>query len=203
MGQISRRRFLQAIAVCSGALAVQAALVPHASGRDSEVSEDGTLFLEGEVLALDGLQHTVVINERGQAPVTLQVSSDTRIWKGGVTELNSLEFGDFSYVRALPGPDGTFEATKIWANIANLIGTVAAAETEGFQLLIDGYAREEPGSLITVRYRSGMILNDTPGLTPNLSVGQPVQALGVVEKDGTLSATRMWTPEEPFPAVIP
>jgi hypothetical protein len=197
MTRITRRRFLQSIALGSGALITQMALEPARMlvGPGDQNVEDRTIFLEGDISTVDLSQGTLVINERGEVPVRLRISSSTRIWKGEVTDLAALEPGDFLYLRALPEPDGTFIATKIWANIANLMGTVSALENNGFQLRIDGHVHEGVERLITVRFRAGLVVNDNPGITPALHPGQPVQVLGVVEKDGTLSATRIWVGE--------
>lgn len=197
MARITRRRFLQHIALGSGALAARMAFEPaHVlAGQTDQPSGDGTIFLEGDIVTVDQVRGTLVINERGEAPVTLRVPGSTRIWKGEVTDLAALEPGDFLYLRALPDPDGTFTTTKIWANIANLMGTVAIVEAGGFQLRIDSHAHEGPERLIAVRFRPGIVVNDASGPAPSLRPGQPVQVLGVVEQDGTLSATRMWVAE--------
>ena len=197
MARITRRRFLQTIALSSGSLAARMAFEPaHVlAGQTDQSSGDGTIFLEGDIINIDLGQSRLILNERGEAPVILRISGDTRIWKGEVTDLAALEPGDFLYLRALPEPDGTFTATKIWANIANLMGTVSAVENDGFQLRIDGHAHEGPERLITVRFRVGLVVNDKPAVTPALHPGQPVQVLGVIERDGTLKATRMWVAE--------
>ncbi|WP_376789651.1 DUF5666 domain-containing protein [Thermoflexus sp.] len=197
MTRVTRRQFLQGIALGSGALAARLALEPaHVlAGQEDQAMGDGTIFLEGEIITVDLTQGTLVINERGEVAVTLRVSGSTRIWKGEVTDLAALEPGDFLYLRALPEPDGTFTAAKIWANIANLMGTVNALESNGFELRIDGHAHTGPERRIVVRFHPGMVVNDNPVVTPSLRPGQPVQVLGVMERDGTLKATRMWVAE--------
>lgn len=197
MARMTRRRFLQTVALSSGALAVQMALgrADILAGQTNQASRDGTIFLQGDIITVDRVQGTLVINERGEAPVTLRVSGSTRIWKGEVTDLAALEPGDFLYLRALPEPDGTFTATKIWANIANLRGTVAVVEAEGFQLQMNGPIPEWCPEYLAVRFRPGMVVNDGSRLVPKLRPGQPVQVLGLVERDGAISATRMWVAE--------
>lgn len=197
MTRITRRRFLQNIALGSGALAARMALEPaHVlAGQGDQTAGDETIFLEGEIIAVDLAQSTLIINERGEAPVSLWISSNTRIWKGEVTDLAALEPGDFLYLRALPEPDRTFTATKIWANIVNLMGTVSAVESGGFQLRIDGHPHGGSERIIAVRFRPDLLVNDVPGPAPDLRPGQPVQALGVIEQDGSLAATRMWVVE--------
>lgn len=197
MTRITRRRFLQTIALGSGTLVAQTALDPsHTLAQTANRTlGDGTIFLEGDIVTIDRAQSTLVINERGETPVTLRVSGDTRIWKGEVTNLAALEPGDFLYLRALPEPDSTFTATKVWANIANLMGTVDTVEQGGFQLRIDGHPHGSPERIIAVRFRPDMLVNDAPGPAPDLRPGQPVQALGVIEQDGSLAATRMWVAE--------
>ncbi|GBD08810.1 hypothetical protein HRbin22_01052 [Candidatus Thermoflexus japonica] len=197
MTRITRRQFLRNIALGSGALASQIVFEPARmlTGSEDQSVGDGTIFLEGDIIAVDPDRGMLVINERGGAPVNLRVSSSTRIWKGEVTDLTALELGDFLYLRALPGLDGTFTATKIWANIVNLMGTVSAVENGGFQLRIDGHAHEGPERPITVRFHPSLVVNDNPTVTPALRVGQSVQVLGVIERDGVLKATRMWVAE--------
>lgn len=197
MTRITRRRFLQSIALGSGALVAQIAFESARvlAGSRDQSADDGTIFMEGDIIAVDLARSMLVINERGETLVNLRVVSSTRIWKGKVTDLVALEPGDFLYLRALPEPDGTFTATKIWANIANLMGTVSAVENGGFQLRIDGHAHEGQERLITVRFHPDLVVNDNPVVTPALQPGQPVQVLGVVERDGVLKATRMWVAE--------
>jgi len=197
MTRITRRQFLQGIVLGSGALAARVAFEPAyaLAGQESQVAGDGTIFLEGEIITIDLAQDTLVINERGDVPVTVRVWGGTRIWKGEVTDLAALEPGDFLYLRAMPEPDGTFTATKIWANIANLMGTVNAVKHDGFELRIDGHAHTGPERRIVVRFHPNMLINDNPGGTPRLRPGQPVQVLGVIERDGTLKATRIWVAE--------
>lgn len=198
MTRITRRQFLQSIVLGSGALAARIGFEPIyvLAGREFRAAGDGTIFLEGEIIAIDPAQGTLVINERGEVPVTLWVLDNTRIWKGEVTDLAALEPGDFLYLRARPEPDGRFIATKIWANIVNLIGTVNVVENNGFELRIDGHAHTGPERRIVVRFHPNMVVNDNPWAAPKLRPGQPVQVLGVIERDGTLKATRMWVMEQ-------
>lgn len=197
MPSVTRRRFLQTVALESGVAAAQTALNPTTvlAGWGQQPAEDNTLFIQGEIVTINLASRIFVLNEQSDTPVTIEVSKDARIWKGEVTELTSLAIGDFLFLRALPKSDGTFSAVKIWANIFNLMGTVAAIDAGGFQLQIEGNGTADKNRLIAARFRQNMTVNDESRNLPSLKAGQPVQVLGVVENDGTLGVTRLWTTE--------
>lgn len=195
MKDVTRRRFLQAVALGTGALASGVTIDPRHALADNgiQASKDGTIFLEGKVVSVSAAEASVTIRERGEALVDIRTSPETRIWKGEVTDLKVLQPEDFVYVRAFPDEtDDSLTATKVWANIANLRGIVDTVAQDGFQLR---YGRDAE-HLIPVRYRSNLEVNGNAGTVPDVHAGQFVHVVGELKRDGTLHATRLWTPKE-------
>lgn len=155
-----------------------------ASGK----SKGETTFLGGTVSRVE--KDRLIIESR-QLVSTLYITDDTRLWKGKVVSLNQIELGDKIFARAIPRAGGEFTATKVWVNIGNVYGVLVEKKDSILVLRIGG---PDSKSVLTVHIDADTLLNEVRGVDLSaLSLGQPMQALGVYQRDNSLLATRLWT----------
>lgn len=200
-----RRSFLRQIAVGLGLIGINAT-APVTTGS-SVVSaqtitaenlneDDSDEFFEGRIAKVEPDRLVV---ETPDKTISLSVTSQTQLWKGSFKELRDagVEVGDFCYARALPVDttnDATnFVATKIWVNIVNLYGVVQ--DIQGNKIQLGFPAKSQPmQQALTVHFDADTLLNEAARIDVTaLKADQPIQVVGVYQKDGSVKATRLWT----------
>jgi len=125
------------------------------------------------------------------APVTIYPSNDLLVWKGSESEdFSGLRAGDNLYLTGQIDPSGKLLASRIWANIVNISGTVMSVSGSGFQIV-----SSKPGTnlkaSVGVAWRSDTIINEAKMTTRDVQAGMSAQVIGLVVNDGSIHATRV------------
>ena len=188
MTDLSRRKFLKQAVVATGALVMTPAKKPRLHNEKlPQVSSpyDEATFIDAFVTQVKGNQISV---RNGAFVAELFVSDRTRLWKGEVTSIEVVEPGDHVYALGLPREPLGFDALKIWVNIANLYGKVVEHRPGGFTLLV---GPEGHSTMVNVVVTRRTLFNEVAGADFSaLASGQPVQVVGVAQRDRVLVATR-------------
>jgi hypothetical protein len=205
MNRFVRRSFLRQIAVGLGLVGINTTM-PATTGSSVVYAQTITVedlnkddieqFFEGKIVKAEPDRLVVATPDK---TVTLLVTPQTQLWKGGFKEIRNagIEVGDFCYARALP-LDATidainFAATRIWVNIVNLHGVARDIQSNNIQLAFPATAQQTRQTL-TVYFDSDTLLNEVPRIDATaFKANQLLQVVGVYQKDGSVRATRLWT----------
>ncbi len=129
-----------------------------------------------------------MITSSAFAALIVNLSQRSTIWKEVDTHADSIQVGDFLYVKGDRQADGSIDALAIWANIGWHRGVVTSVDGGSFR--VDG-----AGGRVTHLTPNTVLFN---GGAPNstytlpISPGQHVEALGMFVAGGHLRATRVW-----------
>lgn len=150
-------------------------------------------YRDGTVLSVSGDQ--VVLQTKSRGNVSLQLSSATRIWKGGWNSGLPINVGD--HVDAWGTPNGTgLNVEKMWVNIVNLMGKITSlTSTSGSPQL--NFADGRTGNQVVQINQNTIVDQGTKPETTygsgtvSLQTGQLMQIIGLLLSDGTVQATRL------------
>jgi len=201
MRNLDRREFLKRIALLSGVAAGADLLYQGswlAGGTKAQISRADSIFVQGVISAVnaDNLEVEAITEETTQT-LTIYISDATYLWKGEATTLQEVEPGDFVYCRGLPLIEGGLIAVKLWVNIANVYGRIQEIKDNTLQLQVFRHGAHPTDKIATVRLDNKTLVNEQKGRsTSTFNNGQYIQVVGVVQRDKSLKAVRVFFSEE-------
>lgn len=139
------------------------------------------------------------VDPRSKQPVVIKVSPKFVLWKGTRSNnLSPLIQGDLIFATLELQPDGSFQATEIYANLFNRYGRILNLKGSNFTLFVakSGVHPErainiivEPNTIIHLDGKKGTGGN---GTISNLESGRFAQVIGVELPDSHVQATRIY-----------
>jgi hypothetical protein len=146
-------------------------------------------FASGRVLARTAFG--MVVASGGSAQRVIHVDSSTQVWKEHSVSFAAIERDDFVDVAGIPHQAGSLIARQVWANIIRFGGEVIQAGTDSLTI------RSANGVIATIFYSADLEVIADDG-TPHpqgkkaIRRGRTVGGVGVLLKDGSRRATRVW-----------
>jgi len=174
-------------AACSGAGNGPA---PTPTPSVSTRSLGGETFIDGVVVAVGEGKLTVhPIDDREGPPFQLQVTGETRIWKGLDVGMSEVEIGDRAFVKARELEAGGLQALTVYLNLVRASGKIVYRH--GDTMVIQGTPEISPHTDVAViRAQASTIFEG--GGRDDLEVGRGVDVIGVQTSDGSITATRIF-----------
>lgn len=122
-------------------------------------------------------------------PITVRITSSTRIWKGeDGMDISVIRPGDEVSMRGVVEADGTFVPTEMWVNIVSLDGIIGSLNGDTVTVLL--VRNESATETKQVRLTNNTLSQTTPLKKEDIQAGRPVRVIGLALQDGTILATR-------------
>ncbi|NJN94133.1 MAG: twin-arginine translocation signal domain-containing protein [Anaerolineales bacterium] len=196
MSSVTRRDFLKSVALGGGTLV----FIPIAKNfpvifpdepNQSAPLED--IFIEGIVGELKENELQVKDDKDDKIKYTIRITPSTRLWKGDLTTLDKVETGDFLYGLGTLVENGVIEVKKLWVNIVNFyVKATFDSDTwlNGQLLTLDGSPTE---NFFKIEIDDKTVVNESPGQKLVLGPDGLIQIIGLMRRDETVMATKIWT----------
>lgn len=181
---VNRRCFVARFSLVGGALTIAGSrLCLGAQLSAPKVLETRT----GVVVATD---RNIIYMTDSSGPVTVRISSSTRIWKGELgVDVSAIRPGDEIAVRGVRGADGSVVASQLWVNIVSLDGTITAVN--GAVVSVREILHESLGEIKSIKLTDKTVTEqDNPVRKEDVQIGRYVHIIGLALEDGTVQATR-------------
>ena len=131
---MNRRDFVKSVALATSTVS----LLPDVLGRTAAFAAPGSglgsalgAYFEGVVINTE--PGSLVVSTPDKVAAAAILTSDARVWRGGLTTPEAIAVGD--YVQVLAAPDAApLTISKIWANIVNLRGALTEVASDHFVL---------------------------------------------------------------------
>lgn len=146
-------------------------------------------FLSGTLVDIEGQRLAVRQDGDRSSVIELEVTQESRIWKGEDVGLSAAEVGDRVFATIKKRPDGTREGVQVYLNMARADGRIG--ERQGTTFIIHGIPEISPHTDVAI-IRVGPSTQYHGGNDSDLQVGRNVTVYGVQEKDGAIRATRIF-----------
>lgn len=201
MSDFTRRDFLKQVALGAGVAALynlgqplptlagfaQAAPMVFWQGNILDISGD-ILIVKGGAVTFDGVSAAPFGD--GSDTLTIQTNKDVSIWRGNEVTLTEVQKGDFLYGRGFPASEkGAILGQRLWVNLGQYRGIIV--EVKPGEVRLEGQEYENFVKA-TVFYDENTDINNGEGKSESIGVGKYMQAIGLLQGDSSLKATRIW-----------
>lgn len=200
MSDFTRRDFLKQVALGTGVAALyklgqplptlasftQVAPMIFWQGTIVDILGD-ILIVKGGAVVFDGI-NAVPFGD-GSETLTIQINKDGSIWRGNEVALTEVQKGDSLYGRGLPSEKGAILGQRLWVNLGQFRGVIV--EVKPGEVRLEGQEYENFVKA-TVFYDENTDINNGEGKSENIGVGKYMQAIGLLQGDSNLKATRIW-----------
>jgi hypothetical protein len=139
--------------------------------------------MEGKVVAVHAASVSIATDEGVR---TVQVSAETKIWRGHYLDMHQLKIGDYASVRYRV--DGTPIAESIDANVDRWRGIITRVAGNRIEIAISS-DEQGPTGTATITFDTSTAF--AHGSRKDLLVGQHIELIGLVLKKNRMLATRV------------